>query len=730
MLVAVGMVAGTVNSWGQETTSKKVLFTTDFESGQASDYWTQGNGYLVTPTASGSTGKCASIKQSKDRGDYLLTKADYTNIKNYTIEFDFLLNKGSKDAQFALMSESAWSSWVVNYGYFWKTNSTQEHNPYLLFMNIPANGTTATFNEKSNETYSFSSGKWYHFTVNIDSDKRTTSYAINVKGSKDIVASGDYTLPEEESTNCKGFYERNNRYNYDPGAICIDNIDIYTMVTGKVANVPTITLTKVNGKERTYTITYTDGETLHYMLPGETEYTEVSTGNYIEVTTSESGELVAYTTNGESQSANVTETVDASEIALNVPTSALTNLGEGYEKEYTISIDNSNILLTPTASLSYVFTSKDGNASDAINISNGGKIKMSEAGTYVITASAEGYTSSSITIKNDIAYTATNEFDFAGMTADDFADTNMWKQGEDTDNRWGWSTSNPCTKFELQNVSENANTAIKGINLFTNRVPTFYIGKGLMVPYGGSNYGPITLQNTQKGQMAVYTYLNNYGKNTLVTVQSADAVYNLYRYSDMLTNIKVYSPTDMLTAKVGNAMYATYVTVSKTTVPTNIKTYAVKANAEKTGIELSEIAAGTVIPANTALLLHAAEGTYNFTVSTEDAATIENNALVPATTDVTATGNEYALTKQNGKVGFAQVEAGVVIPAGKAYLVVDNSDESAAKFFSFDNGEVTGINNVNTVDADNNAYYTLQGLKTQKPVKGMYIHNGKKVILK
>lgn len=185
------------------------------------------------------------------------------------------------------------------------------------------------------------------------------------------------------------------------------------------------------------------------------------------------------------------------------------------------------------------------------------------------------------------------------------------------------------------------------------------------------------------------------------------------------------------TVKVTSAEYATFVTTDYNMVaPSTVKTYAVKANAEKTGIELSEIAAGTVIPANTALLLHAAEGTYDFTVSTEDAATIENNALVPATTDVTATGNEYALTKQDGKVGFAQVEAGVVIPAGKAYLVVDNSDESAAKFFSFDNGEVTGINNVNTVDADNNAYYTLQGLKTQKPVKGMYIHNGKKVILK
>ena len=45
--------------------------------------------------------------------------------------------------------------------------------------------------------------------------------------------------------------------------------------------------------------------------------------------------------------------------------------------------------------------------------------------------------------------------------------------------------------------------------------------------------------------------------------------------------------------------------------------------------------------------------------------------------------------------------------------------------------ETTGIselkNNVSNTDA---AYYTLQGVKVAKPVKGIYIHQGKKVIIK
>ena len=45
--------------------------------------------------------------------------------------------------------------------------------------------------------------------------------------------------------------------------------------------------------------------------------------------------------------------------------------------------------------------------------------------------------------------------------------------------------------------------------------------------------------------------------------------------------------------------------------------------------------------------------------------------------------------------------------------------------------ETTGISelkdNSSNIDA---AYYTLQGVKVVKPVKGIYIHQGKKVIVK
>ena len=50
--------------------------------------------------------------------------------------------------------------------------------------------------------------------------------------------------------------------------------------------------------------------------------------------------------------------------------------------------------------------------------------------------------------------------------------------------------------------------------------------------------------------------------------------------------------------------------------------------------------------------------------------------------------------------------------------------------FTFDFGGTTGINEVSAKTASDSAFYNLQGVKVQNPVKGLYINNGKKVIIK
>lgn len=213
--------------------------------------------------------------------------------------------------------------------------------------------------------------------------------------------------------------------------------------------------------------------------------------------------------------------------------------------------------------------------------------------------------------------------------------------------------------------------------------------------------------------------INGANAGTEKTNQSEDFDYVIVKASLPATE----------TVSVSDAGYATYATKYNVKVPENndVKVMTVKVNKDKSTITLNEVDANTVIPAGTGILVKAPAGNCDFVVTSDKGETLANNDLKAATENVTSVDDKFfALTKIGDNVGFALVANGVVIPAGKAYLEVPAG--SAAKFFSLD-GEATGINSVKTAKADG-AYYTLEGVKTTKPVKGLYIHNGKKIVVK
>lgn len=68
-----------------------------------------------------------------------------------------------------------------------------------------------------------------------------------------------------------------------------------------------------------------------------------------------------------------------------------------------------------------------------------------------------------------------------------------------------------------------------------------------------------------------------------------------------------------------------------------------------------------------------------------------------------------------------------------AYLQLQNSSTQAAKTLIYLDwfGQTTGIGGIHTEDAHDNVYYTLEGIRHEHPSpKGLYIVNGKKVVLK
>ena len=84
--------------------------------------------------------------------------------------------------------------------------------------------------------------------------------------------------------------------------------------------------------------------------------------------------------------------------------------------------------------------------------------------------------------------------------------------------------------------------------------------------------------------------------------------------------------------------------------------------------------------------------------------------------------------KPSTGVGFYKLKSGKTLGYGKAYL---DTSTSAPSYLNFEEDETTGImaidNGQLTMDND---VYDMQGRRVQNPTKGLYIVNGKKVVIK
>lgn len=200
---------------------------------------------------------------------------------------------------------------------------------------------------------------------------------------------------------------------------------------------------------------------------------------------------------------------------------------------------------------------------------------------------------------------------------------------------------------------------------------------------------------------------------------------NSSKVVDYIAIMKTAEPVSVSSVK-----FATYVPTCNVVAPANVKVYTAKVNEAKSAVVLTEVPANSVIAKGTPVLVGAEAGSYTFAASADEAAPVENNDLKAAAADTKGDGATiYALVEQDGKAVFAPLKEGVAVSLGHAYLKLPAA--SATRFYSIQfGGETTGINEVNAAAKADGAYYTLQGVKTSKAAKGIYIHNGKKVVIK
>lgn len=102
-------------------------------------------------------------------------------------------------------------------------------------------------------------------------------------------------------------------------------------------------------------------------------------------------------------------------------------------------------------------------------------------------------------------------------------------------------------------------------------------------------------------------------------------------------------------------------------------------------------------------------------------------------TTLTTNGTQYFLNSA-GTYFVLPSNSTSAMKATRAYITVPTPSGSAqGRQYSFDfNGTTTGIDNVNISGLeDGSAWYTISGIRVNRPAaKGVYIHNGRKVIVK
>ena len=83
----------------------------------------------------------------------------------------------------------------------------------------------------------------------------------------------------------------------------------------------------------------------------------------------------------------------------------------------------------------------------------------------------------------------------------------------------------------------------------------------------------------------------------------------------------------------------------------------------------------------------------------------------------------------SGTASFKKITGtnSATVGAGKAYLQLPGDSFAPQLFF---NDDATAINAVKSNVVENGTYYNLAGQRVAQPTKGLYIVNGKKVVIK
>ena len=191
-----------------------------------------------------------------------------------------------------------------------------------------------------------------------------------------------------------------------------------------------------------------------------------------------------------------------------------------------------------------------------------------------------------------------------------------------------------------------------------------------------------------------------------------------------------------VTSTISEHKIGTFYANDPVNIPEGVKAYAaIEEPTMENGegvLKMTEIE--DIIPAHTGVVIRAEKGDYSFTQASTNGTVVNGNMLrgyagaaefreVALAEDYTS----YVLAVENDKAAFYKKEAGFKVYNHKAYL---NVPATTANALSLRFEGTTDIESSTLNPQPSTEVYDLMGRRVPNPTKGVYIVNGKKIVIK
>ena len=302
-----------------------------------------------------------------------------------------------------------------------------------------------------------------------------------------------------------------------------------------------------------------------------------------------------------------------------------------------------------------------------------------------------------------------------------------------------------------------------------NQGQTYYLMSGALKKIdNGRNYNQSDLTNTShneyEGTLPKFDFVNNNNTDTYfgpeLPVTGDAAMWILEKVDD--TNYFGVKPSTNMRGRDGK-YYTTLYVDFPFQIKGDVKAYTIEGVEAKNAdgyyfAKVKKLAQqGDVVPAQTAVVLECnstnpadnqllPQGDEEFNPSNNRLCGTFFGEAINGLTVKDGTGAERNVTRDNirafnintadsrNPIGFYKLNNTVTtIPGNKAFLVLTNAEAQAKGFvLEFEDGGTTGIETIESSkhSTEDGVYYDLQGRRVENPTRGVYIVNGKKVVIK